>query len=463
MIDGRPLRAHRVSVGGGSIAALVGHKYVADFTKGPYWTIQEAIDAAPVGAEVEVASGRWRPEQIRADRTGLVLKGDIVLTAQNPSPKSKSDTTATILEGTNGAGGVNRLSKSIITVWNNESPACLIRGFVFYMGQRGQVWPENPVQVVGGAIYVGQNSRAEFCEGARFVGASPTIQNCFFDQCYAGFGGGIYLSRSRATIQNCVFDLCAAQTSGGAIYGWAFNGLIQGCVFTGNQALDKDGGAVGFVTVSDSFQWCSANCNASKPARVPCDQVLPDCATRYDRGAPVLRNCSFSGNKAYAYGGALAYTLQYRHPDAIGTDGDRLRNMQCYDCTFSLNQSANGGGGICVSKPDLIENTTAACPYASPSGIELKGCRGTDNVASNPGAARYADLMGDWIDLGNNNFRKVGSPCPYDIDSDDMVDYGDLAIVLLLMGTDAFVDFDSNGIVDFGDINLMLLSWGPCT
>jgi len=462
MDNGRALRTHRLSVGGESVSVLVGHEYVANHDLGPYYTIQDAIDAAPVGAVVRVAAGRWFPRQIRSDMTGLELRGDITLTAENPD--ATDNVRGTWLYGSAFTTPDPRdrntsLSSSMMTVWNNESPACLIRGFTFYMGEKGRIWPANPASVVGGGIYVGQRYNAQLCAGSAFLGASPTIEKCRFKYCFAGYGGAIFLSRSRAAIRDCTFDSNSAQTSGGALYSWAHNGTVERCNFVGNQAVDKDGGASAIVTVSDQFMWCASDCQR----RASCELVGADCTTRYDRGAPTYRGCTFTRNFAYGFGGGVAYGIGYRHPDAVGPDGTPLRWAKFEDCVFDANVAKTGGGGMCVTMQDKqATNPAALCPYPAETGIELLRCVALNNSATDHGAARYSDLQGPYVDHGGNQLNRVGNPCPLDLDGSGTIDHGDLAIVLMLIGTSGVGDLDDNGLVDFGDVVFLLVDFGPC-
>lgn len=462
MDNGRPLRAHRLSVGGESVSVLVGHEYVANHDLGPYYTIQDAIDAAPVGAVVRVAAGRWFPRQIRSDMTGLELRGDIILTAENPD--ETDNVRGTWLYGSafvtpDPRDANTSLSSSMITVWNNESPACVIRGFTLYMGAKGRIWPANPASVVGGGMYVGQRRNAEYCAGSAFLGASPSIEKCRFKYCFAGYGGALFLSRSRAEIRDCTFDSNSAQTSGGAIYAWAHNGLVERCMFRGNSVTDKDGGACAIVTVSDQFMWCASNCER----RASCELVGAECSTRYDRGIPTYRQCTFTQNSAYAFGGAVAYGIGYRHPDAVTPDGQPLRWAKFEDCLFDRNVAKAGGGGMCVTLQDKqLTNPAAPCPYPADTGIELLRCVALNNSATDHGAARYSDLQGPYVDHGGNQLNRVGNPCPLDLDGNGTIDHGDLAIVLMLIGTSGIGDLDDSGSVDFGDVVFLLVDFGPC-
>jgi len=57
------------------------------------------------------------------------------------------------------------------------------------------------------------------------------------------------------------------------------------------------------------------------------------------------------------------------------------------------------------------------------------------------------------------------SPCPSDLDANNVVDAGDIGIMLLEFGTcgaSCPADLDANGMVDAGDIGLLLLSYGDC-
>ncbi len=464
MASGSPLRVHKIVLGGEAIATLVGHEYIADHRNGPYYTIQDAIDAAPVGGVVRVASGRWYPRQIRSDLTGLELRGDITLTAENPEEASNSER-GTWLFGSvsvtnNPLHDNTSLTRSIITCWSNESPACVIRGFTFYGGNKGRIWPTNPASVVGGAIYIGNQFTAELCASSFLSGASPTIEMCRFVNGFAGYGGAIFMTRSRSNIRKCDFVGNYAQTMGGAVYAYAHDGMVSECNFINNVAVNSDGGAVSIHTIGDAFAWCNSNCSK----RVGCEEITEGCTTRFDRGAPVFDRCVFTGNVSNGYGGAIAYSLGYRHPDATGPDGNPVRQLQLYDCLVYSNSAPLGGGGIAIGLEKLKSNPRGDCPFAADNGVELSGTQVQYNSSIGPGAFRYRDIMGAFVNLGGNSLTEgaTGNPCPADIDGSGEVDFGDLAVVMLLMGTRNTGDLDDNGIVDYGDVVYLLLEFGPC-
>jgi alpha-tubulin suppressor-like RCC1 family protein len=462
--DGRDLKVHRVSLGGESVSALVGHEYVADHINGPYYTIQDAIDAAPIGGVVRVAAGRWYPRQIRSDMTGLELRGDITLTAENPDQVSDM-TRGTWLFGSvsvtnNPIHDNTALTKSIITCWNNESPACVIRGFTLYGGAKGRIWPTNPASVVGGAIYIGNQFTAEFCASSFLPGASPTIERCRFVYGFAGYGGAIFIARSQSNIRNCEFSYNRAQTMGGAIYAFAHSGLISDCTFTNNEAANSDGGAMAIHTVGDAFSWCNSDCKT----RVGCEEISEGCTRRFDRGAPRFDRCVFTGNRSNGYGGAISYSLGFRHPNATGPDGRPVRQVQLHDCLVYSNSAPMGGGGIAIGLEKWKSNPRADCPYPDNTGVELTRTQVQFNSSIGPGAYRYRDIVGPFIDQGGNSITPgaTGNPCPADIDGSGTVDYGDLSVVMLLMGTWNTGDLDDNGVVDYGDVVYLLLEFGPC-
>ena len=58
----------------------------------------------------------------------------------------------------------------------------------------------------------------------------------------------------------------------------------------------------------------------------------------------------------------------------------------------------------------------------------------------------------------------TGTCCPSDLDGSGSVDFGDVSLLLLMMGdTGSPGDLDGSGSVDNADISLLLLDYGPCT
>jgi hypothetical protein len=99
------------------------------------------------------------------------------------------------------------------------------------------------------------------------------------------------------------------------------------------------------------------------------------------------------------------------------------------------------------------------------------------------GAVKKASRVTVTVDCGNTYFIRVGGVagatgfgtlnvgapngdpcCPGDMDASGVVDFGDIALILLDFGPCAActTDLDASGIVDFGDVALALLNYGPC-
>jgi hypothetical protein len=72
-----------------------------------------------------------------------------------------------------------------------------------------------------------------------------------------------------------------------------------------------------------------------------------------------------------------------------------------------------------------------------------------------------------WIAAGGAfsfSFRSDATPCRSDLDGNDLVDFGDIAFLLLDFGSvgPQAADLDGSELVDFGDAALLMLDFGPC-
>jgi len=174
-----------------------------------FGTLQSAINYATNGAEIIVAPGMY----IEAiDFSGKVIS---VTSSHGPG--------VTILDGTG-------LNSSVVVCTTNEGPNTVLDGFTIRHGT-GLIIDS---QRYGGGMYIS--------------GASPTIQNCWFESNVAQFGGAVYAVSSSSKYINCKF--IGNNTSvgpfvnglGGAIYHHASFPTIVNCLFNGN--LSSSGGAL---------------------------------------------------------------------------------------------------------------------------------------------------------------------------------------------------------------------------
>ncbi len=55
-------------------------------------------------------------------------------------------------------------------------------------------------------------------------------------------------------------------------------------------------------------------------------------------------------------------------------------------------------------------------------------------------------------------------PCPWDLNGNNVVDNGDVVLLLAAWGPNAGhpADFNDDGFVNYGDIVVLLGNWGPC-
>ncbi len=257
----------------------------ADFT-----TIQEAIDDANDGDEIEAAQGTYN-EAINFNGKAVRLYG------------SGGPAVTTI--DANGIGGAYHAVQCV----SGEDANTILEGFTVTGGNaKGPSPPDRD----GGGIY---NN-----------GSSPTITNCIFIGNLADHGGGMLNVDGTPTVTDCNFENNIA--SGGAIGGGGIcnhnsSPVLTNCIFIGNSGGPLGGGGM-------------FNAAGSNPVLMDCtfsDNNSVDngggICNWYDTNS-ILTNCIFSGNIADSNGGGM-FNYQIS-PTLTG-------------CTFSEN-SANYGGGI---------------------------------------------------------------------------------------------------------------------
>ncbi len=299
---------------------------------GDYQTIQEGMDAASAGDTVLVAPGGYAGP----DNSGIDFEGrDIALVSMAGSVLTSIDCAD---------------SDRAFLFQNGETAAALVRGFTIERGYAVDA---------GGAIY---------CEGA-----SPTIDDCHFEQCNAYRGGAVYVSSSYPTISDCLFFDNFAVGEGGAACLVSSDGSISGCTFDGNTA--GNGGAL-------------------------------YCESSY----PMISGSRFTGNEAYAGGGALHLEWSSPSIQRCTLDGNTAQSAGAIFCHWSTpmilrctlvgNAGVNGGAMWCSvqSAAAVLENSIIAFSEIGPA---------VDGFAWFLCSDVYGNEGGDWIypitdQLGSN-------------------------------------------------------------
>jgi len=297
--------------------------------------IQEAIDAAMGGDEIEVGPGTL------VERINLL--GKVITLRSTAGPD------VTIIDGD--AGG------SVITCANGEGPDTLIEGFTFANGRADN----------GGGMY---NS-----------GSNPTVVNCVFSQNFAtgsypdGAGGGMYNHDASPTLIGCTFigngaSSVSSQNLGGGMYNNEAAPTLIDCTFRGN-ASDDDGGGMYNLNSSPTLTNCSFSGNSASVGG----------GMYNNQSSPTLIGCTFNMNSA-GYGGGM-FNVQYSDP-------------MLSHCTFSSNAATDWGGGM--GNWDTSSPTVSDCTFSGNSALvgggilnntgsspALYNCKFSENSAASGG------------------------------------------------------------------------------
>ncbi len=171
--------------------------------------------------------------------------------------------------------------------------------------------------------------------GGMYLGlSSPTIVDCEFVGNSGRRYAGAVCNRdlSNASFVNCTFrDNTAAEnglTGGGAIVNASSSPVFTGCTFSDNSSISGYGGAM----------YNKAGFNDFGPSN------------------PTLQDCTFDGNDAFYYGGAV-YNIDASAPSFI-------------NCVFSENSASRGGG--LYNAPDTTP-TFDGCSFHANEGHGYNG------------------------------------------------------------------------------------------
>lgn len=402
---------------------------VDDDAPADFDTIQDAVDFALDGDEIEVGPGvYWSSAENVMDTLGKAI-----------TIRAISGPGETVIDGKSSGRG--------IICQSGEGADTVIEGFtVRHCVAPWYDWNDN-----------GQSDFWEHFGGGMWCrdGSSPTVRSCFFTENQAEYGGAIYNGdengeASNPTIVDCFFSLNRAAPStggvGGAIYNFSSSPAISASDFHINSA--GSGGAI-------------LNWSGSDPLVNDCgfvgNQASNGGAVYNESSSPRFMDCSFSGNEGSNDGGAV-----------FNAEPGGSQHVPVFErCTFSDNVTNSEGGGM---------HNFSISP-------EITECVFSGNQASTGGAIRSwntstpsihdtlicgnstSQISGPYSDLGGNTIAEsCPSECIGDLDGNDIVDGADLNQLLGewgQSGTEA--DFDGSGLVDGEDLLVLLSAWGPCS
>jgi hypothetical protein len=336
-------------------------------------TIQEAIDAAVDGDVIEVAPRVYSGPGNR----------DIDFQGKAITVQSAAGPQYTIIDcGGSAAAAVG--GHRGFYFHEEEGSDSVLSGFTIRSGRvfGSEIppdplpWTPSPSHPVGGGIYCEfssptinncflQDCGAEVGGGIGVVGASPIIEDCRIEECIAGVnaggsggrGGAIALLRySDATITNCILRNNAGNydSYGVGLYCLQSTASVAGCVFSGNGDISgvRGGGA-----------YCGGSA-----------------------GDVTFRHCIFSQNRADAGAGIYA-------------EGQRGR-LSVINCTIAYNElrltSSTAAAGIQSIGADLLLTNSILWGNTKGKAIVVTGSMLGDSVT-------YSDIEGGYAGMGNLN------------------------------------------------------------
>ena len=338
---------------------------------GDYKTIQAAIDAIPAGIArtILVAAGTYN-QSFSLNGKNVVVRG---------APKG-----GTILDGTG-------LTTSIARFTGGEPTTAGIENLVFRNGNVGsQIYPKAPFRV-GGAVY-----------GAL---SSAFIRNCRFEANTADFGGAVYLYQSTGLIDGCVFAGNNGRDEAGGVFFYETSGTVSNSTFTGNTAAFFGSGA--------------ASAFKAVGARTPGGVVnLAGCTITGGSGGVGVSAVEMFGNQGFGVSGSLV-----------------ISNTQ-----ITGNSALVGTGGLKVT------GTPETCVLTAGTAI----CSNTPR-----------NVLGPFLISGSATV----CDCLADSTLDGVVNGADLGVVLSAWGAvsdNGAGDINHDGSVDSADLGMLLSSWGAC-
>ncbi len=427
---------------------------------GDYPTIQEAIDAAMDGDEVEVHPGTYNEV--------IDFLGKAITVRSSDGPEE------TIIDA--------QQTGTVVTCNNGEGPDTVLDGFTVTGGEPSGMRNVGSSATVTNCTFSGNTAVGGGGDGGGMynVQSSPMVTSCTFSGNSADDrGGGMYNIVSSPTVTNCTFSGNTADFGSGMFNDFLSSPTVTNCTFSNNTAEFRGGGMYNFVS-SPTVTNCAFSCNTADFGA----------GMSNDNSNSALTNCTFAGNAADNGGGVhnLFSSLTVINCVIWGNSPDQLFD-EPFSTSAALYSDIQGGwpgignidadplfvdpenednhlsaGSPCI---DAADNT--AVPLDE---FDLDG----DDIFDEPipfdldGNPRFVDDP-DTIDTGNGDppvvdmgaYEFQGITCPWDLDGDGTVGILDLLVLLAAWGTDPGgpPDFDGDGSVGILDLLALLAAWGP--
>ena len=327
--------------------------------------IQDAVDAAVLGATVMVSNGVYD-----VGGRGLTSLTNRVLIPIQLAVKSVNGPAVTTIVGNQVPGTINDFG-AVRCVYLADGAS--LSGFTLTNGATEPGNNDGVYESTGGGVACGS--------------AFSTVSNCVFINNSAGDGGG---GAAGGTLNDCVFTGNFTSMDGYSGGGGADGAVLNDCVLTGNYS-DYGGGAE-YSTLNN----CTLTGNSARESSGGADNST-------------LNNCMLFANSAIQSGGGVGSCSLNNCALADNTtlfNGGAAESCTIYHCTLVFNSARGSGGGADSS---TLENSIAyfnqAPGGANYSSSTLNFCcttplpeSGASNIAAPP-------QLADTTHIG------AGSPC----------------------------------------------------
>jgi len=336
--------------------------------------IQEAIDDANDGDEIEVAPGIYYesidfkgkavwlyssagPEVTKIDGTGYYHVVECV---------SGEDSNTVLEDFTITGGNANGYS------WRNNCGG----GIYNYTGSptvRGCIFSHNSATNQGGGMFNRFSSLTvedcTFSENSAKSGGGmanfqsrPNVSSCTFrDNSSTSRGGGMYNvdNNTGPTVEECTFSGNSAEYGGGVV-NYSSNSILKGCTFINNSVTKRGGGmySIGVdrsptvtncIFTENSAGYGGGMCNSGRSTVIYCEfsgNLAVGGGGMYNGqgSSPMVVCCTFNGNSATSGPGGGMYNF-FNSPSVTG-------------CVFIANSATDGGGMFNDLSSPVIESTS---------------------------------------------------------------------------------------------------------